>query len=135
MIRELSGEGRRFADLLAASGVPASTYHYNKAKGPKAPTRPELWEGVAEVFSRTANGCGHRQVAMCLRAELGARIADKTMLKMMREMGIRCGIRRETDYHKHNSYKGIVGEIFENVIGRDDTRVLPNARRLSAILQ
>lgn len=90
---------------------------------------------VAEVFSRTTNGCGHRQVAMCLRAELGARIADKTMLKMMREMGIRCGIRRETDYHKHNSYKGIVGEIFENVIGRDDTRVLPNARRLSAILQ
>ena len=57
------------------------------------------------------------------------------MLKMMREMGIRCGIRRETDSHKHNSYKGIVGEIFENVIGRDDTRVLPNARRLSAILQ
>lgn len=57
------------------------------------------------------------------------------MLKMMREMGIRCGIRRETDYHKHNSYKSIVGEIFENVIGRDDTRVLPNARRLSAILQ
>ena len=72
---------------------------------------------------------------MCLRAELGARIADKTMLKMMREMGIRCGIRRETDYHKHNSYKGIVGEILENVIGRDDTRVLPHARRLSAILQ
>lgn len=72
---------------------------------------------------------------MCLRAELGARIADKTMLKIMREMGIRCGIRRETDYPKHNSYKGIVGEIFENVIGRDDTRVLPNARRLSAILQ
>ena len=58
MIRELSGKGHRLADLLAASGVPASTYHYNKAKGPKAPTRPELWEGVAEVFSRTANGCG-----------------------------------------------------------------------------
>ena len=57
---------------------------------------------------------------MCLRAELGARIADKTVLKMMREMGFRCGIRRETGYHKHNSYKGIVGEIFENVIGRDD---------------
>ena len=74
---------------------------------------------MAEIFSRTANGCGHRQVAMCLRAELGARIADKTVLKMMREMGIRCGIRRETDYHRYNSYKGVVGETFENVIGRD----------------
>lgn len=37
---------------------------------------------------------------MCLRAEEGAVIADKTVLKMMREMGIRCGIRRETAYHR-----------------------------------
>ena len=56
---------------------------------------------------------------MCLRAELGVRIADKTVLKMMREMGIRCGIRRETDYHRYNSYKGVVGKVFENVLGRD----------------
>ena len=41
------------------------------------------------------------------------------MLKMMHEIGISCGIRRETDYHRHDSYKGKVGETFENVIGRD----------------
>lgn len=56
---------------------------------------------------------------MCLRAELGARIADKTALKMMREMGMSCGIRRETDHHRYSSYKGVVGETFENVLGRD----------------
>lgn len=56
---------------------------------------------------------------MELRAVDGARIADKTVLKMMREMGLRCGIRRETDYHRYNSYGGVVGETFENVIGRD----------------
>ena len=56
---------------------------------------------------------------MCLRAERGVRIADKTVLKMMREMGIGCGIRRETDYHRYNSYRGKVGRTFENVIGRD----------------
>ena len=33
------------------------------------------------------NGASHRMDAMCLRAELGARVADKTVLKMMREMG------------------------------------------------
>ena len=46
-------------------------------------------------------------------------IADKTVLKMMREMGIRCGIRRETAHHGYNSYKGVVGRTFENVIARD----------------
>ena len=45
---------------------------------------------------------------MCLRAEEGERIADKTVLKMMGEMGLRCGIRRETKYHRYNSYKGEV---------------------------
>ena len=56
---------------------------------------------------------------MCLRAESEAVIADKTVLKMMREIGISCGIRRETDYHRYNSYKGVVGKTFENVPGRD----------------
>ena len=56
---------------------------------------------------------------MRLRAEEGAVIADKTVLKMMHEMGIRCGIRRETAYHRYNSYRGVAGRTFENVIARD----------------
>ena len=113
----LSGQ-HPLSDLLECAGLARSSYYYALAH-PKRPTRPELRGAVAEIFSRTANGCGHRQVAMCLRAELGARVADKTVLKMMREMGIRCGIRRETDHHRYSSYKGVVGETFENVIGRD----------------
>lgn len=83
------------------------------------PTRPELRDAAAEIFSRTANGCGHRQIAMCLRAELGAVVADKTVLKMMREMGIRCGIRRRGSRRRYSSYRGLVGSTFENVIARD----------------
>ena len=49
---------------------------------PRAPAEahaPRALEAAAEIFSRTANGCGHRQIAMCLRAEEGAVIADKTV--------------------------------------------------------
>ena len=56
---------------------------------------------------------------MRLRAEDGATVADKTVLKVMRELGLRCGIRKETDYHRYNSYRGVVGETFENLIARD----------------
>ena len=56
---------------------------------------------------------------MCPRAEEGVRIADKTALKVMDEMGLRCGMRREIDYHRYNSYRGEVCETFENVLGRD----------------
>ena len=106
------------SDLLECVGLARSSYYYALSH-PKMPTRPELRQAAAEIFSRTANGCGHRQIAMCLRAERGAVIADKTALKMMHEMGLSCSIRRETDYHRYNSYKGVVGETFENVLGRD----------------
>ena len=56
------------------------------------PTGPELRTRVAEVFGRPPNGVGHRQVAMELRAVDGVRIADKTVLRMMNEMGLRCGV-------------------------------------------
>ena len=106
------------SDLLECAGLARSSYYWALSH-PKAPTRPELRDKVVEIFSRSPNGCGHRQVAMCLRAEEGARIADKTVLKMMREIGIRCGIRRGTDRHRYNSYRGAVGRTFENVLGRD----------------
>ena len=117
-VAELSGQGHDLAHLLAAARLARSTYYYALAH-PKAPTRPGLRARVAEIFGRLPNGAGHRQVAMGLRAVDGVRIADKTVLKMMNEMGLRCGIRRETDYHRYNSYRGEVGETFENVIGRD----------------
>lgn len=118
VIEMLSGQGHALSDLLAVAGLPRSTY-YRARSHPPRPTRPELRGKVAEVFSRTANGCGHRQIAMALRAEEGAVVAGKTVLRIMREMGIRCGIRRESDYHRYNSFKGLVGRTFENVLDRD----------------
>ena len=118
VIAELSGHGHRVRDLLEAAGLARSSYYYALTH-PQQPTRAQLRPKVAQIFSRTPNGCGHRQVAMCLRAEAGERIADKTVLKMMREMGLRCGIRRETNYHRYNSYKGNVGQSFKNIIGRN----------------
>ena len=118
VIAELSGHGHRVRDLLEAAGLARSSYYYALTH-PQQPTRAQLRPKVAQIFSRTPNGCGHRQVAMCLRAEEGERIADKTVLKIMREMGLRCGIRRERAYHRYNSYKGSVGQSFDNIIGRN----------------
>ena len=117
VVASLSGE-HSLGEPAGCARLARSSYYYALAH-PKQPTRPELWEKVAEVFSRAPNGCGHRQIAMCLRAELGAAVADKTVLKIMGEMGIRCGIRRETDRRRYSSYKGVVGETFENVLARD----------------
>ena len=117
VVNGLSGQ-HPLSSLLECADLARSSCYYALAH-PARPTGPELRGAVAEIFSRTANGCGHRQEAMCLRTELDARIAGKTALKMMREMGIRCGIRRETSCHRYSSHKGAIGETVENVIGRD----------------
>ena len=118
VISELRNAGYQLDALLRCSKVARSTYYYC-VNHPKKKTRPELRNAVIEIFSRTPNGCGHRQIAMCLRAELGVTIADKTVLKMMKEIGLRCEIRKESIYHRYNSYKGIVGKTFENIIDRN----------------
>ncbi len=56
---------------------------------------------------------------MELRAVDCVRVADKTVLKVMNEMGLRFRIRKEAGRHGYSSYRGAVGETFENVIGRD----------------
>ena len=43
------------SELLECAGLARSSYYYALSH-PKAPTRPELWEAAAEIFSRTANG-------------------------------------------------------------------------------
>ncbi len=64
-----------------AAGAPSSYYY---ALAHQLPTRAHLRPKV--IFTRTPNGCGHRQVACACAPKEGARIADKTVLKMMREM-------------------------------------------------
>ena len=69
---------------------------------------------MREAFARTPNGMGYRQVAMALRAEQGLSISGKTVLKLMREEGLRCRIRRK----RYDSYRGERGKAAEDVLDR-----------------
>ncbi len=54
-MRALRAEGHSLRHLLECSGLRRSTYYYALAH-PRRPTRPELRDAAAEIFSRTANG-------------------------------------------------------------------------------
>ena len=86
--------GNMILILLKIIGLPRSSYYYAR-KHPKAATRPDVHEKVKEIFNRTSNGCGHRQIFMRLRREFNIVIAKKTVLKVMRELGLICKIRRQ----------------------------------------
>ena len=78
---------------------------------------------MREIFHRTKNGCGHRQIHMCLRHEFGFTIAKKTVLKVMRELKLICEIRKK-GFRKYSSFKG--AKIYlPNIIDRNFTAELP----------
>lgn len=117
-VGRLVDRGFVLSHILKHLGISRSTYYYNKGK-PVKNTRPELWASVRNIFERTRNGCGHRQIAMALRAENNVKIANKTVLKMMKEMGLLCFIRRETSYKKYSSYRPNAGKTADNILNRN----------------
>lgn len=102
--------------MLDKLELPKSTYYrYAGGRSPRADRWADVRPLVREAFARTPNGMGYRQVAMALRAEQGLSISGKTVLKLMREEGLRCRIRRK----RYDSYKGRQGKLARNVLNRD----------------
>ena len=97
-----------------------STYYHHMSH-PRQDRYADVRPLVREVFSRTPNGMGYRQVAMALRSEQGLCISGKTVLRIMREEGCVCKIRRK----RYNSYKGEVGKVAGNVLSRNFTADSP----------
>ena len=69
-----------------------------------------------DVCKKSQFRYGYRRVADTLRKATGVRIADKTVLKVMREEGLLCRTRRR---RKYRSYMGQVGKSSPNLLARD----------------
>ena len=102
--------------MLDKLGLPKSTYYrYAGGRNPRVDRWADVRPLLREAFSRTPNGMGYRQVAMALRCEQGLAVSGKTVLKLMREEGLSCRIRRK----RYNSYRGEEGKAAKNVLDRD----------------
>ena len=95
-----------------------STY-YRHLSHPGHVTRAGLEPLIATIWGRTANGCGHRQIRMCLVREFGQRVSAKTVLRVMRRMGLRCRIRAANPWRKYSSYRGEAGGRVPDLLKRD----------------
>ena len=118
VVRLLAGRGHRLDHLLRIAGLPKSTYYHHLSR-PAHVSRPDVEPMVREIWERTPNGCGHRQVRMCLVHEFGTRISAKTVLRVMRRMGLRCAIRSRNPWRRYSSYRGETGDRVHNLLKRD----------------
>ena len=100
--------------VLEKLDLKRSTYYYCLTH-PAQDRYSDVKPLVREAFSRTPNGMGYRQIALVLKNEQGLCISGKTVLRLMREEGLHCAIRRR----RYNSYRGEQGKVARNVLDRD----------------
>lgn len=120
----------RLTDLLAAAGLARSTFFYHQARLTAPDPQAGLKAAIREVFEASRRRFGHRRVWAKLRAQ-GWIVAKKTVLKFMRDLGLRCEIRRK----RFRSFKGEVGKTFPNLLQRDFTTTGPNQKWVTDVTE
>lgn len=106
--------------VLERLDLSRSTYYYH-LKNPPKDRWLEVRPLVHEIFARTPNGMGYRQIALALRNEQGLAVSGKTVLRLMREEGLVCRIRKK----RYSSYKGTTGKTAENILNRNFKSIRP----------
>ncbi|GAA4285587.1 hypothetical protein GCM10022261_31180 [Brevibacterium daeguense] len=91
----------------------------------------ELKAAITEVFTRNHNRYGHRRVHRELLST-GRQVAKKTVLKLMRELGLVCRTRRKRRYP---SYRGELGQIADNLLDRQFTAAAPNQKWVTDVTE
>ncbi|ALE04270.1 integrase [Arthrobacter sp. ERGS1:01] len=109
--------------LLAAAGLPRSTFFHRQAALTAPDRHAELRARIHEVFTEAKGRYGHRRIHAFLRRQ-GWQVAKKTVLKLMRAENLVCKVR--SSRRRYSSYKGQVGKIAENLLKRQFVTAAPN---------
>lgn len=93
--------------------MPRSTY-YCHLKRERFDKYGAVRQEIQKIFAENMRRYGHRRVTLALR-EKGVALNRKTVLRLMREMGLQEKVRRR----KYRSYRGEAGKSAPNLLGRD----------------
>lgn len=85
---------------------------------------------ISSVYHEHKGRYGYRRITIELRNR-GIRLNHKTVQRLMGELGIKSNVRRV----RYRSYKGEVGSIFPNRLGRDFHAEAPNRKWATDITQ
>lgn len=117
--------------LLRAAGLARSTYFYHQARMSRPDPQAELKDAIREAFEQARGRYGHRRIHTVLVRQ-GWVVAKKTVLALMRQLRLRCKVRKRRLY---NSYKGLLGKVAPNVLERDFTAELPGQKWVTDVTE
>lgn len=94
------------AVLLHVAHLSRSTFYDHRRRLNRVDKRADLKQAIGEVFTAAGSAYGHRRIRAVLVRQ-GWQVSKKTVLKCMREMDLKCPVRRRRRY---NSFRGEVGK-------------------------
>ena len=118
------------AALLKLANISKSNFYYNLNKLKQPDKYAEIKEVIKLIYHENKGRYGYRRITRELNNR-GFIINHKTVLKLMKQLGIQCFVRAK----KYRSYKGTVGKICTNLLNRDFKAEKPNQKWVTDVTE
>jgi len=116
--------------LLEISGLARSTYYYYAKRRTEPDKYSEIKEQITNIYHENRGRYGYRRITMELRNR-GHLINHKTVKRLMKAVGLLCRVRMK----KYRSYRGEVGKIAPDLLGRDFEATAPNQKWVTDVTE
>ena len=116
--------------MLRRMKMARSVFYYHRVRLDEPDGYEGLMDKITEAYEKSHRRYGYRRVCYALKDD-GVNVNHKTVLKLMQQMGLKAKCKKR---HYH-SYKGDVGKIAPNVIGRDFAADKPNMKWATDVTQ
>jgi putative transposase len=116
--------------LLEISGLARSTYYYFAKLRTEPDKHSEVKEQITNIYHENCGRYGYRRITMELRNR-GHLINHKTVQRLMKALGLLCRVRMK----QYRSYRGEVGKIAPDLLGRDFEATAPNQKWVTDVTE
>lgn len=116
--------------LLKFANIPKSTYYYYLNKINSVDKYQQVKKEITSIYHENKGRYGYRRITLELHNR-GYNINHKTVLKLMKQLGLQCFVRMK----KYKSYKGETGKICDNILNREFTADKPNEKWVTDVTE
>ena len=116
--------------LLEIAQLPRATFYYHLKQRKNPDKYASAKEEITAIYHENKGRYGYRRITTELRKR-NILLNHKTVQRLMKEMGIVCRVRIK----KYRSYKGEVGKIAPNLLGRNFQADRPNQKWVTDVTE
>ena len=118
------------AMLLEIAQLPRATFYYHLKQSKNPDKYESAKEEITAIYHENKGRYGYRRITTELRKR-NILLNHKTVQRLMKEMGIVCRVRMK----KYRSYKGEVGKVAPNLLGRNFYADRPNQKWVTDVTE